>query len=63
MMGSRNMPLLNVPDRDLSSARMKVNRAAWAAKYYQKFDRATVLRIAEAVAKALRNEANNTVDN
>lgn len=44
--------LLNVPDRDLSSARMKVVRAAWAAKYYRKFDRASVLRIAEAVAKA-----------
>lgn len=56
-MGSRNMPLLNVPDRDLSSARMKVNRAAWAAKYYQKFDRATVLRIAEAVAKAGHDRA------
>ena len=38
MMDSSNMPLLNVPDRDLSRARMKVNRAAWAAKYYQKFD-------------------------
>jgi len=57
MMGSRNMPLLNVPDRDLSSARMKVNRAAWAAKYYQKFDRETVLRIAEAVAKAGHDRA------
>ena len=44
--------LLNVPDRNLSSARMKVVRAAWAAKYYRKFDRASVLRIAEAVAKA-----------
>ncbi len=43
---------LNVPDRDLSSARMKVVRAAWAAKYYRKFDRASVLRIADAVAKA-----------
>ncbi|MBU3000333.1 aldehyde dehydrogenase family protein [Roseovarius nubinhibens] len=31
---------------------MKVVRAAWAAKYYRKFDRASVLRIAEAVAKA-----------
>lgn len=44
--------LLNVPDRDLSAARMKVVRAAWAAKYYRKFDRASVLRIAEAVANA-----------
>lgn len=44
--------LLNVPDRDLSSARMKVVRAAWASKYYRKFERGAVLRIAEAVAKA-----------
>lgn len=44
--------LLNVPDRDLSSARMKVVRAAWASKYYRKFDRESVLRIAEAVARA-----------
>ena len=44
--------LLNVPDRALSSARMKVVRAAWAASYYRKFDRGTVLRIADAVAKA-----------
>jgi len=45
-------PLLNVPDRDLSSARMKVSRAAWAAKHFQTFDRESVLRIAEAVARA-----------
>ena len=45
-------PLLSVPDRDLSSARMKVSRAAWAAKNFQTFDRDTVLRIAEAVARA-----------
>jgi hypothetical protein len=31
---------------------MKVVRATWAAKYYRKFDRESVLRIAEAVAKA-----------
>lgn len=45
-------PLLNVPDRALSSARMKVSRAAWAARYYRSFDRESVLRIAEAVARA-----------
>ncbi|OXT00611.1 hypothetical protein B7H23_10945 [Notoacmeibacter marinus] len=47
-----NAALLNVPDRDLSSARMAVNRAAWASKYYRTFDRDAVLRIAGAVAKA-----------
>ena len=45
-------PLLNMPDRALSAARMKVGRAAWAAKYYRTYDRETVLRIAEAVARA-----------
>lgn len=47
-----NTARLVIPDRDLSSARMKVNRAAWAAKYFQNFDRKAVLAIAEAVAKA-----------
>ncbi len=56
-MDGGTVPLLNVPDRDLSSARMKVSRAAWAAKYYQKFDLDAVLRIAEAVAKAGHEKA------
>lgn len=47
-----NTARLKTPDRDLSSARMKVSRAAWAAKYFQNFDRKAVLAIAEAVAKA-----------
>jgi len=50
-------PRLEVPDRALSSARMKVNRAAWAARYYRAFDRETVLRIAEAVARAGKEKA------
>lgn len=45
-------PRLTVPDRALSSARMKVGRAAWAARYYKTFSREAVLSIAEAVAKA-----------
>ncbi len=49
--------LLQVPDRNLSAAHMKVGRAAWAAKYYQGFDRDAVLRIAEAVAKAAYEKA------
>ena len=44
-------PLLAVPDRALSRARMKVGRAAWAARYYRNFSRDAVLRIAEAVDK------------
>lgn len=48
---------LDVPDRNLSAAHMKVGRAAWAAKYYKEFDRDAVLRIAEAVAKAAYEKA------
>lgn len=45
-------PRLAVPDRSLSKARMKVGRAAWAARYYKSFSREAVLAIAEAMAKA-----------
>lgn len=61
-MDNRQAPLLKVPDRDLSSARMKVSRAAWAAKYYQKFDRDAVLQIAEAVARAGHEKASYYAD-
>lgn len=44
-------PRLDVPDRALSSARMKVGRAAWAVRYYRDFGRRQVLAIAEAVAR------------
>ena len=50
-------PRLAVPDRALSSARMKVVRAAWAAKYYREFDRQSVMKIAEAVAHAGHEKA------
>ncbi|MFB9148793.1 aldehyde dehydrogenase family protein [Roseovarius ramblicola] len=45
-------PRLEVPDRELSRARMKVGRAAWAARYYKEFSRDAVIAIAEAVARA-----------
>lgn len=45
-------PRLAVPDRSLSKARMKVGRAAWAARYYKSFSRDSVMAIAEAMAKA-----------
>ena len=50
-------PRLAVPDRDLSKARMKVGRAAWAARYYKSFSREAVMAIAEAVAKAGHDKA------
>ncbi|QIE46308.1 aldehyde dehydrogenase family protein [Pseudohalocynthiibacter aestuariivivens] len=55
-------PLLKVPDRALSSAKMKVGRAAWAARYYQSFSREAVLRIAEAVARAGFEKADHYAD-
>lgn len=50
-------PRLEVPDRELSRARMKVGRAAWAARYYKDFSRDAVMAIAEAVAKAGHDRA------
>ena len=55
-------PRLAVPDRALSSARMKVGRAAWAARYYKSFSREAVQVIAEAVAKAGYEKAGEFAD-
>jgi acyl-CoA reductase-like NAD-dependent aldehyde dehydrogenase len=55
-------PRLAVPDRALSSARMKVGRAAWAARYYKTFSREAVLAIAEAMAKAGYEKAGEFAD-
>jgi len=55
-------PRLVVPDRALSSARMKVGRAAWAVRYYRNFSRDAVIRIAEAVAKAGHEKAEHFAD-
>lgn len=55
-------PRLSVPDRAVSSARMKVERAAWAARYYRNFSREAVLAIAEAVARAGYEKAGHFAD-
>lgn len=55
-------PRLSVPDRALSGARMKVGRAAWAARYYKDFSRDRVLAIAEAVAGAGYEKAGEFAD-
>lgn len=52
-----DMARLSVPDRDLSTARMKVGRARWAVRYYASFNRAAVMKIAEAVARAGHEKA------
>lgn len=43
---------LKMPDATLEQARMMLDKARWAAARMQKLDRATTLRIADAVAKA-----------
>lgn len=60
--GTIEAPRLSVPDRALSSARMKVGRAAWAARYYRRFSREKVLAIAEAVARAGHEKAEHFAD-
>ncbi|MEL6962633.1 MAG: aldehyde dehydrogenase family protein [Pseudomonadota bacterium] len=59
---SKTAPRLAVPDRALSRARMQVSRAAWAARYFQIFDRQAVLAIAEAVAEAGHERAAHYAD-
>jgi acetaldehyde dehydrogenase / alcohol dehydrogenase len=44
--------LLKTPDAALEQARMMLEKARWAAARLQKLDRTTVLRIADAAAKA-----------
>lgn len=55
-------PLLSVPDRALSGARMMVGRAAWAARYYRSFGREAVMAIAEAMARAGYEKAEHFAD-
>ncbi|MGH1480828.1 MAG: aldehyde dehydrogenase family protein [Geminicoccales bacterium] len=59
---STTTPLLAVPDQALSRARMQVSRSAWAARYFQTFDREAVLAIAEAVARAGHERAAHYAD-
>ena len=51
-MTDTSVPRLKMPDATLEQARMMLDKARWAAARMQKLDRATTLRIAEAVAKA-----------
>jgi acetaldehyde dehydrogenase / alcohol dehydrogenase len=51
-MSQPSTSLLKIPDAALEQARMKLDKARWAASRMQKLDRASLLRIADAVAKA-----------
>ncbi|HUH50238.1 MAG TPA: aldehyde dehydrogenase family protein [Mycoplana sp.] len=48
---------LAVPDQALATARMKIDRAGWAVSQYSRFDRASVTKIAGAVAKVAHDNA------
>lgn len=52
-----NDPRLAVPDPNLSRAHMKVSRAHWAVRQFSKANRETVLKVAEAVARAAHDKA------
>src|SRR5438552_7252121 len=49
--------LMKVPDAQLEQSRMILERARWAAAKFQKMDRASVVRVAEAVANAAHGKA------
>lgn len=51
-MTDTSAPRLKMPDAALEQSRMMLDKARWAAARMQKLDRATTLRIADAVAKA-----------
>jgi acyl-CoA reductase-like NAD-dependent aldehyde dehydrogenase len=52
-----NAARLNVPDADAARAQMKLSRAHWAARQFGKTNRQTVLKVAEAVARAAHAKA------
>lgn len=54
---SPDAPRLVVPDANLSSAHMKVSRAHWAVRQFGQANRETVLKVAEAVARAAHAKA------
>lgn len=56
-MPASSTPLLKVPDAALEQARMMLDKARWAASRLQKLDRATILRISDAAAKAGHGKA------
>lgn len=50
MHSREDAPRLVVPDQAEAVARMKIDRADWAVRAYARFDRASVMKIARAVA-------------
>lgn len=52
MSADPNASRLNIPDPHIATAHMMVNRAHWAVRKFGRADRETVLKVAEAVARA-----------
>jgi acetaldehyde dehydrogenase / alcohol dehydrogenase len=55
-------PLLKMPDAALEQARMMLDKARWATSRLQKLDHASILRIADAAAKAAHGKAQHYAD-
>ncbi len=62
MSADPNAARLVVPDPHIATAHMKVSRAHWAVRQFGKADRETVLRVAEAMARAGHAKAGHYAD-
>ncbi|WP_283818551.1 aldehyde dehydrogenase family protein [Bradyrhizobium diazoefficiens] len=57
MLSHDDAPRLAVPDKAAARARMKIDRAGWAVRAYARYDRASVMQVAHAVAEAAHQAA------
>ncbi|MCK1625238.1 aldehyde dehydrogenase family protein [Bradyrhizobium sp. 160] len=57
MLSHDDAPRLAVPDKAAARARMKIDRAGWAVRAYARCDRASVMKVARAVAEAAHQAA------
>ncbi len=62
MSADPNAARLVVPDPHIATAHMKVSRAHWAVRQFGKANRETVLKVAEAVARAGHAKAGHYAD-
>ncbi|MFX0544176.1 aldehyde dehydrogenase family protein [Roseovarius sp. S1116L3] len=62
MSADPNASRLNVPDPHIATAHMKVSRGHWAVRQFGRASRETVLKVAEAVARAAHAKAGHYAD-
>jgi hypothetical protein len=62
MSADPNAARLVVPDPHIATAHMMVNRAHWAVRQFGKANHDTVLKVAEAVARAGHAKAGDYAD-